>query len=148
MTQLSVKTLRHYHEVGLVEPDFIDPFTGYRYYAPGQGATAQVVRRLRELSMPIADVRAVLASAPGAVRARRRPGGTVPRAARRTRRRPAPRPARRRRPGLPRSASTRWRMKSAWTSRYASATSNSPGTQRIPRNGWRIYAGRCFVRTA
>lgn len=66
MTQLSVKTLRHYHEVGLVEPDFVDPFTGYRYYAPGQVATAQVVRRLRGLSMPIADVRAVLASAPDA----------------------------------------------------------------------------------
>lgn len=64
MTQLSVKTLRHYHEVGLVIPDQVDPATGYRYYAPCQVPTAQVVRRLRELSMPIADVRAVLASAP------------------------------------------------------------------------------------
>jgi DNA-binding transcriptional MerR regulator len=64
MTQLSVKTLRHYHQVGLVAPDFVDPSTGYRYYAPGQVDTAHVVRRLRELSMPIADVRAVLASAP------------------------------------------------------------------------------------
>ena len=64
MTQLSVKTLRHYHEVGLVEPDFVDPSTGYRYYAPGQVGAAHVVRRLRELSMPIADVRAVLATAP------------------------------------------------------------------------------------
>jgi DNA-binding transcriptional MerR regulator len=64
MTQLSVKTLRHYHEVGLLEPDRIDPATGYRYYASEQVPTAQVVRRLRELGMPIADVRAVLASAP------------------------------------------------------------------------------------
>ena len=64
MTQLSVKTLRHYHEVGLMEPDFIDPSTGYRYYAPGQVGTAHVVRRLRELSMPVADVKAVLAAAP------------------------------------------------------------------------------------
>ncbi len=65
MTQLSVKTLRHYHEVGLVVPARIDSATGYRYYAPGQVPTAQVVRRLRELNMPIADVRAVLASEPG-----------------------------------------------------------------------------------
>ncbi|WP_029373861.1 MerR family transcriptional regulator [Mycobacterium sp. UM_WWY] len=64
MTQLSVKTLRHYHEVGLLEPDRVDPATSYRYYLPEQVATAQVVRRLRELGMPIADVRAVLSSAP------------------------------------------------------------------------------------
>ena len=43
MTQLSVKTLRHYHEVGLLEPDRVDPATGYRHYAPEQVPTAQVV---------------------------------------------------------------------------------------------------------
>ncbi len=64
MTQLSVKTLRHYHEVGLLAPDRVDPATGYRYYLPEQLPTAQVVRRLRELEMPIADVRAVLSSTP------------------------------------------------------------------------------------
>ncbi|MGV0744067.1 MerR family transcriptional regulator [Mycolicibacterium sp. XJ870] len=64
MTQLSVKALRHYHEVGLLEPDRIDPTTGYRYYASEQLPTAQVVRRLRQLGMPVADVRAVLTSAP------------------------------------------------------------------------------------
>lgn len=64
MTQLSIKTLRHYHEVGLLEPDRIDSSTGYRYYAADQVPAAQVVRRLRGLGMPIADVRAVLTSAP------------------------------------------------------------------------------------
>lgn len=64
MTQLSVKTLRHYHEVGLLEPERVDPATSYRYYSPDQVARAQVVRRLRELGMPVADVRAVLASEP------------------------------------------------------------------------------------
>jgi DNA-binding transcriptional MerR regulator len=64
MTQLSVKTLRHYHDVELLEPHRIDPGTGYRYYTTDQVPTAQVVRRLRDLGMPLADVRAVLASAP------------------------------------------------------------------------------------
>jgi DNA-binding transcriptional MerR regulator len=64
MTQLSVKTLRHYQEVSLLEPARVDPATGYRYYTSEQVPTAQVVRRLRALDMPIADVRAVLASAP------------------------------------------------------------------------------------
>jgi MerR family regulatory protein len=30
-TCLSVKTLRHYHEVGLLEPAHVDPSSGYRY---------------------------------------------------------------------------------------------------------------------
>ncbi|OKH84475.1 MerR family transcriptional regulator [Mycobacterium sp. SWH-M3] len=65
MTQLSVKTLRHYHDVRLLEPHHVDPSTGYRYYTVDQVPTAQVVRRLRDLGMPVADVRAVLTCAPG-----------------------------------------------------------------------------------
>src|SRR6516164_6396310 len=61
-THLSVKTLRHYHQVGLLEPATVNPDTGYRYYAAGQIPTAQVIRRLRDLEMPVADVKAVLAA--------------------------------------------------------------------------------------
>ncbi|WP_232374727.1 MerR family transcriptional regulator [Mycolicibacterium mengxianglii] len=64
MTQLSVKALRHYHDVGLVTPVYVDPATGYRYYSQQQIPTVQVVRRLRELDMPVAEVRAVLAAQP------------------------------------------------------------------------------------
>ena len=60
MTHLSVKTLRHYHEVGLLEPARVDAWTGYRYYALDQLPTAQLIRRLRDLKMPIPDVRSVL----------------------------------------------------------------------------------------
>ena len=66
ITHLSVKTLRHYHEVGLVEPDHVDPGSGYRYYSHTQIPTAQVVRRLRELDMPIPDIKTVLVAAPDA----------------------------------------------------------------------------------
>ena len=59
---LSVKTLRHYHEVGLLEPSEIDPNSGYRYYSYEQIPTAQVIRRLRGLEMPVAEVKAVLAA--------------------------------------------------------------------------------------
>src|ERR1700747_3768009 len=60
MPHLSVKTLRHYHQVGLLEPAEVDPHTGYRYYALEQLPTAQLIRRLRDLQMPVAGVRAVL----------------------------------------------------------------------------------------
>jgi len=59
---LSVKTLRHYHEVGLLEPSAVDPDSGYRYYSYEQIPTVQVIRRLRNLDMPVADVKAVLGS--------------------------------------------------------------------------------------
>ena len=61
-THLSVKTLRHYHQVGLLEPAAVNPETGYRYYSAGQIPVAQVIRRLRDLEMPVADVKAVLAA--------------------------------------------------------------------------------------
>jgi DNA-binding transcriptional MerR regulator/effector-binding domain-containing protein len=61
-THLSVKTLHHYHQVGLLQPATVNPDTGYRYYSPGQIPTAQVIRRLRDLEMPVADVKAVLAA--------------------------------------------------------------------------------------
>jgi DNA-binding transcriptional MerR regulator len=60
MTYLSVKALRHYHDVGLLEPADVDPATGYRRYALDQVATAQAIRRFRDLDMPIDDVRTVL----------------------------------------------------------------------------------------
>lgn len=60
MTYLSVKALRHYHDVGLLQPVLIDPTTGYRRYASRQVATAQAIRRFRDLDMPIEEVRRVL----------------------------------------------------------------------------------------
>jgi DNA-binding transcriptional MerR regulator len=62
MTHLSVSTLRHYHDVGLLEPAEVNPETGYRYYAPEQIGSAQVIRRLRDLQMPVPDIKAVLAA--------------------------------------------------------------------------------------
>ena len=62
MTHLSVKTLRHYHQVGLLEPAQVNPETGYRYYSPDQIPQAQVIRRLRHLEMPVPEVKAVLAA--------------------------------------------------------------------------------------
>jgi DNA-binding transcriptional MerR regulator len=63
VSHLSVKTLRHYHQAGLLDPSFVDEHTGYRYYCESQIPTAQVIRRLRTLEMPVGDVRAVLAAA-------------------------------------------------------------------------------------
>ncbi len=62
ITHLSVKTLRRYHEAGLLEPAEVDPHTGYRYYATTQVPTAQVIRRFRDLGMPVREVGEVLSA--------------------------------------------------------------------------------------
>jgi DNA-binding transcriptional MerR regulator len=62
MTHLSVKALRHYHDVGLLEPADVHTSTGYRLYTSAQVQTAQLIRRFRDLEMPLEEVKAVLAA--------------------------------------------------------------------------------------
>lgn len=61
-THLSVRTLRRYHENGLLEPAAVDPSSGYRYYAVEQIPSAQVIHRLRELDVPLAEVGKIIAT--------------------------------------------------------------------------------------
>jgi DNA-binding transcriptional MerR regulator len=61
-THMTIKTLRHYHQVGLLEPADVDPYTGYRRYTTEQIPTAQVIRRFRDLDMPLEEIHAVLAA--------------------------------------------------------------------------------------
>jgi DNA-binding transcriptional MerR regulator len=60
MTQLSITTLRHYHDTGLLRPERIDDRTGYRYYSTDQVAAAQVIRRFRDLDMPVDEIARLL----------------------------------------------------------------------------------------
>jgi DNA-binding transcriptional MerR regulator len=59
---LSVGALRHYDELGLLQPADVDRFTGYRRYRREQLETARVIARLRDLEVPIEDIRDVLAA--------------------------------------------------------------------------------------
>jgi DNA-binding transcriptional MerR regulator len=68
LTHLSVRTLRRYHDAGLLEPDRVDQATGYRYYSGEQIPTAQVIHRLRELDVPLADVARILGTPDPGVR--------------------------------------------------------------------------------
>jgi DNA-binding transcriptional MerR regulator len=59
-THLNIKTLRHYHRIGLLEPAHVDPDTGHRRYGTDQIPTAQVIRRFRSLDMPLEEIHAVI----------------------------------------------------------------------------------------
>jgi DNA-binding transcriptional MerR regulator len=61
-THLTVKTLRHYHRIGLLVPADVDPDTGHRRYGTDQIPDAQVIRRFRSLDMPLEEIHAVIAT--------------------------------------------------------------------------------------
>lgn len=61
-THLTVKTLRHYHQIGLLEPAEVDNDTGYRRYGASQIPVAQVISRLRALDMPLPEIQTVLSA--------------------------------------------------------------------------------------
>lgn len=68
LSQVSVKALRHYHDLDLLPPARIDPDSGYRFYATAQAPTAQLIRRFRDLGMPLEQVKVVLTATDPAVR--------------------------------------------------------------------------------
>ncbi|KQX59414.1 MULTISPECIES: MerR family transcriptional regulator [unclassified Streptomyces] len=62
---LSVTALRHYDASGVLTPAHVDPDSGYRYFRPDQLRIAQLVRALRQLDIPIEEVRRLLAYGDG-----------------------------------------------------------------------------------
>ena len=59
---MTVKTLRHYHDQGLLIPFAVDGASGYRRYSVDQVPDALLIGRLRRLDMPLPKVRRVLES--------------------------------------------------------------------------------------
>ncbi len=62
MTRLSVKALRLYSTQGLLQPVYIDPSSGYRYYQLEQAYDAEVIRVLRSIDMPLPDIKRIVES--------------------------------------------------------------------------------------
>jgi DNA-binding transcriptional MerR regulator/effector-binding domain-containing protein len=60
MTHLSIKALRRYHDMDLLVPADVDSMTSYRYYDAAQVPVGQVIRRFRDLGMPLEQVKEVL----------------------------------------------------------------------------------------
>jgi len=56
LAQVSVRTLRHYDDLGLLKPSHVDPLTGYRYYSPEQVLRLHRILVLRDLGVPLAQI--------------------------------------------------------------------------------------------
>lgn len=61
ITSLSIKTLRYYHERGLLVPARVEAGTGYRHYSPGDVERARAIKVLRSLDFSLDEVGALLA---------------------------------------------------------------------------------------
>ena len=60
MYHLSVGTLRHYEQAGLLKPEYTDPNSGYRYYSVRQFERLTNIRYLRALGLPLDEIAAYL----------------------------------------------------------------------------------------
>lgn len=60
MVGLSPSALRFYDDCGLLRPAAVDDRTGYRYYSIDQQRTAVLVRRMRDIDLPLTQIRLVL----------------------------------------------------------------------------------------
>jgi len=63
---LSQKALRLYDQLGILAAAHTDPDSGYRYYRHDQVPATRLIRLMRSVDMPLAQVRAVLTEGPEA----------------------------------------------------------------------------------
>lgn len=59
---VTIPTLRHYEKVGLILPRYIDPETGYRYYAFNQFHYIDRIKYLQRFGLPLKDIREIIHS--------------------------------------------------------------------------------------
>ncbi|MEU4190264.1 MerR family transcriptional regulator [Kribbella sp. NPDC026611] len=64
---LAPSALRFYDDCGVLPPAAVDASNGYRYYSPDQQPRARLLRDLRELDLPLPDVRTALDAPPADV---------------------------------------------------------------------------------
>lgn len=56
MNQVTIKTLHHYEEIGLLPPEYVDTETGYRYYSSRQLSQLHAILSLRQMGLSLEEV--------------------------------------------------------------------------------------------
>ena len=60
LSRISIRMLRHYDEIGILHPESVDDFTGYRYYSESQLPLAGKIQALRSLGFGLSVIREIL----------------------------------------------------------------------------------------
>ena len=61
LSRISIRMLRHYDEIGLLKPAYIDPDSGYRYYAEHQLTAAGRITALKNMGFGLSSMAQILA---------------------------------------------------------------------------------------
>lgn len=62
LMQVTVKTLRHYEQIGILKPCKVDQWTGYRYYKLDQMQQLQSIRYLKDVGFSLDEIREMMES--------------------------------------------------------------------------------------
>ncbi len=65
LCNVSVKALRFYEQQGLLRPEHVDSWTGYRFYVLRQAQTLALITNLRAANFPIAEIAALIGAGDG-----------------------------------------------------------------------------------
>ena len=60
LSRVSIRMLRHYDEIGLLKPVWIDPESGYRYYSAEQLPVAGRINALKDMGFGLAAIGEIL----------------------------------------------------------------------------------------
>src|SRR5688572_11182894 len=60
LARVTIRTLHHYDEAGVLQPAHVDPNTGYRYYSAAQLRPLQRILLLRDLGFSIEEIRELI----------------------------------------------------------------------------------------
>ena len=60
LCKTKISVLRHYDKTGLIIPDFVDKFTGYRYYDPKQQKDFEQITKYKKLGFSLKDIKKII----------------------------------------------------------------------------------------
>lgn len=64
LSGLSINTLHHYNDIGILKPEKIDKFTGYRYYSAFQLVTVNKIMALKDAGFSLSEISQILYGSP------------------------------------------------------------------------------------
>ena len=59
MNRVTIKALRHYDDIGLLKPEYVDEINGYRYYTSAQLPQLHRILAMRELGFSLEEIKKV-----------------------------------------------------------------------------------------